>query len=432
MKKFNRREFLKKAKTMSAGIAVSGLSNDTIENFFVNRLPQKKKVSIRSYRDLGNTGFKVSDISCGACRINNAAIVRYAVDRGVNYFDTASFYGQSEKFISEALKEKRKDVFIATKSNIWKFKSPFELKKNIMKSIENSLKNLRTDYLDCYQIWIANVEKMRIGEVHEAFENAKKEGKVRYFGITNHSADVGDVIKQSLNDDLLNSLTIGYHYLSKKGVSDYVKKAAKKGKSIVAMKTLLGAYLAKIPNWENEQPSFGENFESLSNRRKILLYNEYKNSDKKKFNIDFLLSAQKWVLSNPDINTIIQTFRTFEDVDDYLQASGEKFGYRDKEVLDDYVALVWDKYCRIGCDSCHSSCPGGVPINDILRFQMYFENYGDKRMAVDGYSGLPPDKLGDKCYDCIDALCQKACPYGLAIKERIIKTHEVLSKMEIT
>jgi len=424
--KISRRVFLKKARTMFAGVAAFGLSKDTIiENFFVNRIPQGDKVSIKSYRNLGNTGFKVSDISFGGGCINSGSLVRYAVDRGVNYFDTANLYGQSEKFIGEALKEKRKDVFIATKSNIWKFNKPSELKNNIRKSIENSLRSLKTDYLDCYQIWSANIEKMKLDEVHEAFENAKKEGKVRFFGLTNHSADVGDVINQSLDDDLLNNLTICYHHLSGKKVSDYVAKAAKKGKSIVAMKVLMGAYLAKVPGWEKQQ-TFGKNFDSLSVEERLRIWNEYRFAGKK-YNVEFVLSAQKWALSNPNVNTIITTFRNFEEVDDYLQASGQKFGWRDKEILDTHVAFIWDKYCRIGCDLCHSSCPKGVPVNDILRFQMYYENYGDKRMAVDGYSDLPKDKSGSNCFDC-DAPLSKSCPYGLAVKERLMKTHGTLSR----
>ena len=428
--KISRRVFLKKAETMFAGVAAFGLSKDTIiENFFVNKTPQGDRARIKSYRNLGNTGFKVSDISFGGSCINSSALVSYAVDRGVNYIDTADSYGQSEIFIGEALKEKRKDVFIATKSNIWRFKKPDELKNGIKKSIENSLRNLRTDYLDCYQIWSANVDRMKLDEAHEAFEKAKEEGKARFFGITNHSADVGDVIKQSLNDDLFNNLTIGYHRLSGKEVSDYIKKAAEKGKSIVAMKVLLGAYIARIPQWEKQQP-FSENFDSLSINEKLRAAIRFTYSDKKR-NTDFVLSAHKWVLSNPDVNTIITTFKNFEEVDNYLQASGQKFGWKDKEILDVYIASIWDKYCRIGCDLCHSSCPKGVPVNDILRFQTYYENYGDKRMAVSGYSDLPKDKTGSNCFDC-DAPCQKACPYGLAVKERIIKTHGTLSRMEVS
>ncbi len=427
--KISRRVFLKKARNMFAGVAAFGLSKDTIiENFFVNRIPPGDKAGIKSYRALGNTGFKVSDISLGGG--GDSAVVRYAVDKGINYIDTAPAYGPSEINIGKALKEKRKDVFITTKLSSWEWrgKKGDELKRNMMNSIETSLSNLRTDYLDCLNIHGGNVERMKLGEVHEVFEKAKKEGKVRFFGVSNHSADIGDIVKQSINDDLFNNLTLAYNYLSAKEVSDYIDEAAKKGKSIVAMKALLGAYLAKVPGWE-KQLSFTENFDSLSLDQKMgMMIRHGMSGDIKKYiSSEFVISAQKWVLSNPNVNTLLTTFRNFQDVDNYLQASGQKFGWKDKEILDTQVAFIWDKYCRIGCDLCHSSCPKGVPVNDILRFQMYYENYGDKRMAVDGYSGLPKDKTGSNCLDC-DAPCQKSCPYGLAVKERLMNTHGTLSR----
>ncbi|NVM00850.1 MAG: aldo/keto reductase [Candidatus Helarchaeota archaeon] len=426
--KISRRDFFKNAalKTMFAGITLSGLKRDgTIKNFFVNRLPQKKKISIKSYRNLGNTGFKVSDISFGAGHITDGTVVRYAVDCGVNYIDTAPVYGRSEVLIGEVLKEKRKEVFIATKFNsrAWRTENPKELKKNLKESLERSLKDLRTDYLDAILIHSASERRMKSDEMHEVFENAKMEGKVKYSGVSVHSSETGKVVKQFFKDDSMKILTPVYNYLSEKDVSEDIKRAAEKGTAVVAMKTRMGAYLERIPGWD-KQP-LGEDFESLSLSKKRSRMVNFVHSGRK-FTVDFNRSTYKWVLSNPYVSTLITSFRTFDDVNNFLPASGEKFGYRDKKILDNYTTLVWNKYCRIGCDICHSYCPKGVPINDILRSQMYYENYGDKRAAVSEYSDLPKDKLGDNCFNC-DAPCQKSCPYGIEIKERLLQSHKMLS-----
>ena len=111
LKNINRRDFFKKIteRTFFAGSVLFGFGRDNrVKNFFVSRIPQEEKVEIKSYRDLGNTGFNVSDISFGAAHITDGAVVRYAVDCGVNYIDTAPTYGQSERLIGEVLKEKRK------------------------------------------------------------------------------------------------------------------------------------------------------------------------------------------------------------------------------------------------------------------------------------------------------------------------------------
>ena len=429
LKKINRRDFFKRITegTFFAGSFLFGLGRDNrVKDFFVNRLAQGDKVSIKSYRNLGNTGFKVSDISFGAAHITDGAVVRYAVDCGVNYIDTAPIYGQSERLIGEVLMEKRKEVFIATKYNqrAWRAKSPEELKKNLKESLERSLKDLRTDYVDALLIHGASESRMKSEEMHEVFEKAKMEGKVKYSGVSVHSSETGKVVKQFFNYDSMKILTPVYNYLNDRDVNEDIKSAAEKGIAVVAMKTRMGAYLERLPGWD-KQP-LGEDFESLSLDQKRSRMIRFVDDGNNKFTVDFNRSTFKWVLSNPHVSTLIPSFRTFYDVDTFLPASGEKFGYYDKEILDSYIALVWNRYCRIGCDICHSHCPKGVQVNDILRFQVYYENYGDKRMAVSEYSSLPKDKQGDNCFDC-DAPCQKFCPYGIAIKERLSQSHKTLS-----
>jgi aryl-alcohol dehydrogenase-like predicted oxidoreductase len=343
LKKISRRNFFKKITegTFFAGSVLFGFGKENgIKNFFVNRLQKKDKVSIKSYRNLGDTGFKVSDISFGAGHITDGAVVRYAIDCGVNYIDTAPTYGQSERLIGEMLKEKRKDVFIATKYNmrVWRAKSPEELKNNLRESLENSLKDLRTDYVDAILIHSASERNVESDEMHEVFEKAKMEGKVKYSGVSVHSPELGKVVKQFFEDDSMKILTPVYNYLNNKDVYEDIKSLAEKGKAIVAMKTRMGAYLERLPGWD-KQP-LGDDFESLPIDQKLNRMIRFVDDGNNRFTVDFDRSAYKWVLSNPNVSTLITSFRTFDDVKSFLPASGEKFGYYDKEILDTYTALI--------------------------------------------------------------------------------------------
>ena len=105
---------------------------------------------IRRYRRLGRTGLEISDISFGSSRTSDPALVRYALERGVNYFDTAEGYkdGRSEAAIGEALQGERERVILASKVKAGRDTPRAE----IMKRLEESLRRLRTDRLDLFQI----------------------------------------------------------------------------------------------------------------------------------------------------------------------------------------------------------------------------------------------------------------------------------------
>ena len=122
--------------------------------------------------------------------------------------------------------------------------------------------------------------------------------------------------------------------------------------------------------------------------------------------------------------SIVISFRELSNVDEYLFASGQRPRPADYAVLNKYDELIAGKHCYQHCGACLSSCPEGLPIDDVLRFKMYFEDYGDEREAMRQYAKL--EVQADRCGDC-SAPCANACPMGVPIAEATREAHRLLS-----
>ncbi|MCU0971105.1 MAG: aldo/keto reductase, partial [Gammaproteobacteria bacterium] len=182
-----RRQFLKTSLLTSAsglGLA-AGLPLDA---------QPAEKGRVRQYRRLGRTGLEISDISFGAGQVPSASLVLRAIDQGINYFDTAPDYGQSEALIGEALAKlgQRDKVYIASKfcrpvgyeegvSHL----QPGSTKADYKAAVEGSLRRLRTDYLDVVFVHAiggvrdVDVERRRLFDeaMLSAFQELRQEGK---------------------------------------------------------------------------------------------------------------------------------------------------------------------------------------------------------------------------------------------------------------
>jgi len=99
---------------------------------------------------------------------------------------------------------------------------------------------------------------------------------------------------------------------------------------------------------------------------------------------------------------------------------------QDKKHLETLEAAISTKYCRPGCDGCYGSCPRGVPIWDILRYKMYFENYGDQKFAMERYARTPGSNSAAACTGC-SAPCEAACSHGISVRARLLEVHTQLT-----
>lgn len=387
----DRRRFLQ----LSAGAAVGLAAADALAQ---SRAPTP---SIQRYVRLGRTELKVSDISFGSASSSDADLVRYAFDRGINYFDTAESYrrGNSEEAIGEALKGKRDKVILSTKSKA----GAADTRADMMKALEGSLKRLRTDHVDIYFNHAVNdVDRIRNPEWSEFTEAAKKQGKIRFRGMSGHGGELVQcldyAVDQNMVDVILCAFSFGhdpkfvdrlrhtFHWAAiQPELPRVLAKAKQKDIGVVAMKTLMGGKLNDMRPFERPGGTFAQ-------------------------------AAFRWVLSHPNADALVISMTSRELIDEYVAASGNaKVSRSDFELLERYARLQAGNYCLPGCNACGESCPENVPIAEVLRTRMYAVDYRDQVLARSEYGML--DTNADACISCSHRACLNACPAGIPIAD---------------
>ncbi len=398
-KRISRRSFLGRS---TAGILGAGLGLAAGEGAIGQEAPAAggKKLAIKDYRVLGKTGYKVSDISFGNAGMQDCSLLEYAIEKGINYVDTARQYYDMEKVIGQIFPGKRDKLFVTTKLEPELFTEE-TTEEQIRTAIEESLERLNTDYVDgclVHSVGDPNLggpERIRNPEIIRAFQKAKKAGKIRFWGASSHGPKMVEDFEWLIDNTDIDIIMPGMNLLTK-GLEPLLAKAREKNVAVVAMK-------------------------SMSAAKKI---------DYSKYVKDGRTARQgliKWMLGQPNIDTIAISMRSFEEVDEFVAASGNpKLSSKESEVLSGYASLLSGDYCRPGCDSCLEACPHRVPIHDILRYRLYFNNYGREKYAMGLYAALPEEKQASRCSDC-SGYCSGSCPYGLEIKSKLSIAHRELT-----
>ena len=132
------------------------------------------------------------------------------------------------------------------------------------------------------------------------------------------------------------------------------------------------------------------------------------------------------MLNNPDVSGLVVSIRDFNQVDEYLYASGQPLKDSDVALLQRYDELITHDYCRPGCGECLDHCPYDVPVDDIFRYAMYFENYRQERDAMAQYAALSADHNASRCLSCA-APCEAACPFEIRIRDKMLHFHPLLT-----
>ncbi|MCJ7679831.1 MAG: aldo/keto reductase [Candidatus Aminicenantes bacterium] len=394
MSKWSRRRFL---TTLPTGVLGIGLAKAGDASAF-SSLPagEETELRIKKYNPLGKTGLKVSDISCGAISFFEPNVMRYAADLGVNYFDTAEGYmnTNSESYIGQALSGIRDKVFIATKHAY----NPRQRisRQNIIQRVEASLKRLQTDHVDMALIHnVADLRLLENQELQAAYSQLKTQGKIRFTGFSTHNAPV--TLKQALNSDFADVIMVIYNHLPEQSrpVDDLVRQVRDKGIGVIAIKIFAGGKQGSLQSFVNKQTSYSQ-------------------------------AAIRWVMSNPSIDCCIPTMSSYAHVEEYVSASGQTLETGDSALMTAYRKEVNNLYCRVGCSVCGEACPHGVAVNDILRFNMYFDDYKMEKEAMRYYAELEEPHKPLPCSSC-SGPCTQSCPYGLPVRDRLLQAKETLS-----
>ena len=178
----NRRDFLKNSSLGFLGAGLLGKRNIATPSLE----KQDELPKIKEYRTLGRTGFKVSDIGTG-CPFSEA-VLKAVLNAGVNFIETSEMYGRgnNETLIGDVIKDfDRESLFIATK--VAPTLKEFDSSGDIIRRVNSSLKRLQTEYIDCLMIHGAeNSERVKNEYFHRAIEELRKEGKVKFTGLSCH------------------------------------------------------------------------------------------------------------------------------------------------------------------------------------------------------------------------------------------------------
>ncbi len=406
----SRRQFLRTA-AISAAAGSSALAAGCkykTQFFLLSRAPTEAKEKnpewqeshIRSYRPLGHTSMPISDISFGCASLDNVATVKRALERGVNYFDTSPDYSRagSEQTLGEGIKGFPRDkLFIVSKfctlENHLSNDAPVN---EVIAAVEGSLKRLGTDYLDLAHIHACDsLDRLMNPNIHEAFDRLKEQGKLRFLGVSSHTPHLETVMRHAVDSGRFDVIMVAYNFRNWPDLTNIFRDAKQKGVGVVAMKTLKGAKHTALSDFTpTERESFAQ-------------------------------AAFKWVLSNDNVSGLVVSINSLSQIDEYLHASGQPLQKTDLDLLEKYDRLVANDYCRPGCGACLSSCPADVPINDVLRYAMYYENYGQQRLGMEKYERIAQTRNVSQCAEC-KAPCEQACPFDLPVKEKLLRADRLL------
>jgi predicted aldo/keto reductase-like oxidoreductase len=392
MTKLSRRAFLHASALAAAGTRLAGA--DPLQG---QPTPAPK---VRRYKPFGKTGWMVGDISGGSGQ-NEPAVFDHMFRCGINLVDTGVQYSGHEEVLGTVLPKWRDKVFVVDK---WDppFVTPTVTKSALLEALDASLKRLNTTYIDCMMIHsighprYGGIERIQNPAIHEAWDEAKRLKKIRFTGASSHGARMLEEIGWGIDNNRFDVILIGANFLTH-GVEPLLKKARAKGIATMAMKTMT-IYKSDL----NIRALQGKE----TNARQACI---------------------KWVLASDLFDTAVIRMPNFDTVAEYLAVSGTtRLTAEDRGYLDVVSASVGPRYCRPGCSGCYGTCPRDVPVADVLRYKMYFENYRDEKHAIERYAQIPPSRRASACAGC-DAPCERACPYGVQVRERLVEAHRQLS-----
>ncbi|MDP4143367.1 MAG: aldo/keto reductase [Bacillota bacterium] len=376
------------------------------------------------YRKFGKCDFEISSLGFGCMRLpilngksgdidepQAIGLIRHAIDRGVNYVDTAYPYHdyQSEVLVGKALKDGyREKVKLATKMPVWLVKEYSDFDKYL----NEQLKKLDVEYIDMYLLHA--LDKNRIDElekigIYKFLDEALKDGRIKYAGFSFH--DDVNTFKRIVDAYNWSFCQIQYNFMDEnyQAGKEGLEYAASKGLAVVIMEPLKGGKLAKNP--PNEVQA---------------IYNTAVN---KKSPANWALS---WVWNHPEVTLLLSGMNSMEQVDENIDTASKalpnSFITEEVEVMDK-VKAKYKELLKIGCTACEYClpCPAGVniPHNFSLYNEVYM--YNDLAGAKGTYNHwIDPKSRASSCVEC--GKCEKACPQHLSIRALLKDVHTTLGQ----
>jgi len=378
-----------------------------------------------NYRKYGKTGYEVSALGLGCMRLPRIydetgkahvdkekafELIRYAATHGINYFDTAFGYHNqtSETILGEALEgELRKKVKIATKQPTFAMKTQSDIRCNL----ENTLKKLRTDYIDIYLIHNINPgnwKEVQQRKIYEEYEKFREEGMIKAIGFSYHGG--AELFPKALAAYDWDMCQIQQNFIDidREATEKAIALAGQKGCALVIMEPLRGGGLAKAPKAVQK------------------LYDEFPT---KRSPVEW---AFRHLLNYPQVNTILSGMTTMEQLKENIALFSRPdaipgcMSEEEKSLLRKAKA-VYDAIETIPCTGCEycMPCPNGVEIlrvfslyNDAIRFEN-FDPFKRQYWFTATMGGS-----ASQCEECGE--CEPKCPQEIEIINQLKTAHQAL------
>ena len=321
---------------------------------------------------LGKTNLTVNKNGFGALPIqrrntsDSIEILKYAYDNGINFFDSARYYSDSESKIGKALENVRENIYLATKTQS-------EEVEEFHKDLETSLKMMKTDYIDLYQFHNISFCPKKEDELYKAMLEAKNEGLIKHIGITTHKITIAH---EAIKSGLYETLQYPFSYLSGENEINLVKKCKKLNIGFIAMKAMGGGLItnskaayAYMNQFDNVLPIWG--IQKLEELKEFLSYNET-------------------TILTQELKNIIENDK--------------------KELKEDF--------CR-GCGYC-MPCPQEINISMCARMSLWIRRFPTKPYLTEEYQNMM--NKTKECTEC--QTCTSKCPYELNIPKLLKENYQ--------
>ncbi len=333
------------------------------------------------YVSLGKTGLKISRLGFGGIPIQKIdaegtrKLFLQMKDAGINFVDTARGYTVSEEYIGYALEGIREHFVLATKSMS-------RDKEGMARDIDTSLKNLRTDHIELYQIHNPSVGDLErafsAGGAIEALLEAKENGKIGHIGVTAHSLEV---FEMAMSYDFVETIMFPYNIVETQGEA-LMQRCTEKGIAVIAMKPLAGGA------------------------------------------IEDATLALRFIAANPDVTVVIPGVAEEKEIVQNVSAVCDTSPLNAAELakIDEIRATLGTRFCR-RCNYC-APCTAGISIYSMFLMEGYLTRYGLADWAKARY-----DAMGKHASDCVGCgVCETRCPYNLPIREMLQTVAEKFGK----
>lgn len=330
------------------------------------------------YRILGKTGLEISRMGFGGIPIQKTdaeatkALMEKLLSAGVNYIDTARGYTVSEEYLGYGLEGIREHFVLATKSMA-------RTKESMEKDIAISLQNLRTDYIDLYQVHNPSAKDleqvMAPGGALEALQAAKTAGRIGHIGITLHAVEL---FEKAVELPWVETIMFPYNIVETQG-EDLIARCREKNIGFICMKPLAGGAIEDAE------------------------------------------TALRFVVSNPNVTVVIPGMGAPAEIDQNLRATADAapLSAEEQEKIRQIRECLGTNFCR-RCNYC-APCTQEINIPLVFLMEGYYSRYDLKEWAASRYAAL--NKTAADCIGC--GICEERCPYHLPIRQMMKKAQEV-------